>query len=120
MFTSITTREQFNRFMVKARRQVRDNENYIKPEEWGAACEFAGIDYYNYTDGDCMWSDLCRAWEVKRTYTMEDAEREIKQAIALGEGGIYSFINDLMRGGDITDDEAFFLTCKYVNGVPTF
>lgn len=28
-------------------------------------------------------------------YTVKDAEREIKEAIKNGEGGIYSFINDV-------------------------
>lgn len=50
---------------------------------------------------------------VESEYTVEDAEREIKEAIKNGDGGIYSFIQDLKRGGDITKEEAFDLMCKY-------
>ena len=57
---------------------------------------------------------------VEREYTVEDAEREIEEAIKNGDGGIYSFIQDLKRGGDITKEEAFNLMCKYVNGIPTY
>lgn len=39
-------------------------------------------------------------------YTVKDAEREIEEAIRNGEGGIYSFINDLRRSGDITKEES--------------
>ena len=54
-----------------------------------------------------------------RTYTIQDAEREIQEAIQNGEGGIYSFINDLRRSGDITKEEAFELMCKYVKSLST-
>lgn len=39
-------------------------------------------------------------------YTVKDVEREIEEAIRNGEGGIYSFINDLRRSGDITKEES--------------
>lgn len=54
-------------------------------------------------------------------YTVKDAEREIEEAIRNGEGGIYSFINDLRRFGDITAEEKQYLMRKYLtNGIPTF
>lgn len=54
-------------------------------------------------------------------YTVKDAEREIEEAIRNGEGGIYSFINDLRRSGDITAEEKLYLMRKYLNnGIPTF
>lgn len=58
---------------------------------------------------------------IKHEYTVKDAEREIEEAIRNGEGGIYSFINDLRRSGDITAEEKQYLMRKYLtNGIPTF
>lgn len=58
---------------------------------------------------------------IKHEYSVKDAEREIEEAIRTGEGGIYSFINDLRRSGDITAEEKLYLMCKYLNkGIPTF
>lgn len=72
-------------------------------------------------EGRCEDPSVCatqwtgREWQ----YTVRDAEREIQEAIANGEGGVYSFINDLRRSHDITKEEAFYLMNKYVDGVPT-
>lgn len=70
MFTSITTQDDFNEFMATvANQKFWDDEDFgtyfelMEPEEWAAACEFAGINYHDYTDPDKMWWDLCRAWE---------------------------------------------------------
>lgn len=61
MFTNITTQDEFNEFMATATNQEYWDD--MEPEEWEAACEFAGIDYHDYEDPDKMWWDLCRAWE---------------------------------------------------------
>lgn len=62
MFTNITTQDEFNEFMATATNQMYWND--MEPEEWEAACEFAGIDYYGDPEYRVkIWSDLCRAWE---------------------------------------------------------
>lgn len=58
---TITMQEEFNEFMEKAEQQEFWNDTEV--EDWKAACEFAGINYYDYDDPDTMWNDLCKAWK---------------------------------------------------------
>lgn len=55
---------------------------------------------------------------IKHAYTVEDARREVREAIAEGYGFDYIriFLNDLARGKDITWDENKQIMAELVNG----
>ena len=96
---------------------------------WGGKVEKKDALHIWATDSDrALYVGRCEEPSVNATqwtgqtwhYTVRDAEREILEAIANGEGGVYSFINDLRRSKDITKEEALYLMEKYVDGIPTF
>lgn len=54
--TGISTKEEFQKFMEIA--DGLDNWDCFEPEEWTAACEYAGLNYEEYDDPDRLWNDL--------------------------------------------------------------
>ena len=55
---------------------------------------------------------------MTRTYTAQDARREVRECIEAGYGFNYIriFLNDLVRGKDITRDECGEIMSELING----
>jgi hypothetical protein len=55
---------------------------------------------------------------IKRKYTVEDARREVKECVAEGYGFDYIriFLNDLVRGKDITREECGEIMRELISG----
>lgn len=51
------TEQEFKDFMQKTESDWKS----IELREWIEACEFAGIDFYSYSDSKKLWEDLHRA-----------------------------------------------------------
>lgn len=53
------SKSEFEEFME--RMDAAEYWNDAEPEEWRAACGYAGIKYKDYDDPDMLWRDLCKA-----------------------------------------------------------
>ena len=56
---SIVTKADFKEFMKRV--DEASSWSDIEPEEYESACEYAGINYYDYSDPDALYDDLCKA-----------------------------------------------------------
>ena len=55
------TQEEFDDFMEAASYMSAGSWD---EHDWVCACNFAGINYYDYDDPNALWIDLCKAWSA--------------------------------------------------------
>lgn len=55
-YSNITTMEQFKNFLKDA--EAAETWDAFESEEWGCACEFAGLNYHDYYDPDVLFAGL--------------------------------------------------------------